>query len=536
MTPTQLKGMTTEQLRGMTTEQLKARRAQLMQAQATAPAPTQPGGMTSEQLRGMTTEQLKARRAQLQSQAPREEEPWYEDFGEGLAVSGMDTYYGVKDLVTDLDEEDRATLADWKADAAQSGWGTAGQVAGELAQFAVPGGLALKGAKYLPKAARAAGAVAGEIGSGALLGATQLPGRGETRGGEAAKEATGAALGMGVGKVLSKAVRGAKKSKEAKELLKRGVKMTPGEMAESPSLRGAETYMGVTPVLAQGTKAAKKRSSEAWNLDILNQGAPRGAKSTKVGPEGGNQLTEAMREAYGKAWKEAGPIDVEAGRRVVDNLEAAAPVMTMDAARKLKGVVGNVEKAVIGQAPNSAETVDRVLRKALRNAKDDTDLVNLLKEQRTTLRSALPKARDEALRKIDGKYPAYLTAKDAIGRAKQTEGVFTPAQATTSQGVVAKGAFEENRAPLQKALKLGRATVGAKQGGEPLEWMRRLATAAPSPPPAVMDAAGRLVMGDTHVQKGIQLPLDYTPENAAMREIVNALRSPAGWGVALTPE
>ena len=72
---------------------------------------------------------------QLEEMPERPEEAWYEDFGEGLAVSGMDTYYGIKDLVTDLDDEDRARLKDWKEDAAQSGWGTGGRVVGEMAQL-----------------------------------------------------------------------------------------------------------------------------------------------------------------------------------------------------------------------------------------------------------------------------------------------------------------------------------------------------------------------------------------------------------------
>ena len=77
----------------------------------------------------------------------KEAEAWYEDFGEGLVTSLMKTGAGIKDLIVGLDEEDKALVADWAADAAESGWGKGGEVVGDIAQIALPAGVLVKAAK-----------------------------------------------------------------------------------------------------------------------------------------------------------------------------------------------------------------------------------------------------------------------------------------------------------------------------------------------------------------------------------------------------
>jgi hypothetical protein len=117
----------------------------------------------------------------------RDAEPWYEDFAEGVVSSGMGTYYGIKDLTVGMDDEDKARLKDWKEDAAQSGWGTAGNVVGEVAQLALPGGAALKGAKALNAAGKLAKTakalpLATDVLASSALGYVKPPEEGKTRG------------------------------------------------------------------------------------------------------------------------------------------------------------------------------------------------------------------------------------------------------------------------------------------------------------------------------------------------------------------
>ena len=93
----------------------------------------------------------------------KEEEAWYEDFGEGLVTSGKETYYGIKDLTIGLGDDDAADLKDWRDDAGESGWGTVGQVVGDIGQMVIPGAMGLKAAKIgssLTKQAIAGGLLA----------------------------------------------------------------------------------------------------------------------------------------------------------------------------------------------------------------------------------------------------------------------------------------------------------------------------------------------------------------------------------------
>ena len=111
------------------------------------------------------------------------EESAFQDFGEGLGVSALSTWEGGKDLLSKTglvdapDASDLARLQDWRDDAGQSGWGTAGEVVGDVAQILAGGGLggaALKGATMIPKALK--GAVAMDTAAAGLLGGTQTQG------------------------------------------------------------------------------------------------------------------------------------------------------------------------------------------------------------------------------------------------------------------------------------------------------------------------------------------------------------------------
>ena len=93
------------------------------------------------------------------------EEAFYQDFGEGIGASALETWEGGKDLLSKTglvdapDESDLARLKDWQDDAGQSGWGTAGKIVGDIGQMAAGGGLigaGLKAATKLPMAMRVA--------------------------------------------------------------------------------------------------------------------------------------------------------------------------------------------------------------------------------------------------------------------------------------------------------------------------------------------------------------------------------------------
>ena len=64
-----------------------------------------------------------------------------QDFSEGIGVSGLETYYGAKDLLGLGSAKDKQTLEAWRRAAGESGWGTAGQITGDVAQYLLPAGI-----------------------------------------------------------------------------------------------------------------------------------------------------------------------------------------------------------------------------------------------------------------------------------------------------------------------------------------------------------------------------------------------------------
>ena len=490
-----------------TLEEKKARLAEL-QAMAggepTAPVNAAPDGP-------MTLEQKKARLAELQrsasGQPAKEEEPWYEDFGEGLAVSGMETYYGVKDLVTDLDDEDKATLADWQQDAGESGWGTAGQVAGEVGQFLIPGGAVLKGAKAasrlakLGRGARSLAVLGGESALGAGLGAARLPDADETRGGNALTEGAGALAGGVAGKVLAKTLRGASRLPAAKKLMDKGVELTPGAQSGSKVVTGLENVMEVTPFLARGTKKAKEKALNQWNKVTLNEAAPVGAKITETGTAGAKQLKDAVTKAYDDAWKGAGRLRRKDVTKMMEGMRRNTLRLGKADERVMQSMWDDVEKLIADGSRKGFQSADDMLRRRIKAAGTKKyDLNKALSQAREDLRATLDPDTLGALKKIDSKYPAYLTAKQAVKNAKNEPGrIFKPTHLVNADSQISKDLATTGESVYSKAADEAQETLGHKVGGQPLEWFRRVADIFPTTLP--LGFMGRGVMGDTMVQK-----------------------------------
>lgn len=493
-------------------EQLEAELARL----ESAPAPTE-------------IQTLEAELAGLEK-STKEAEPWYEDFGEGVAVSGMETYYGAKDLFGQMDDEDRATLKDWKEDAAESGWGTAGQVVGELGQFMVPGGAALKGVKglnYLRNAGKAkklATVAAAEGAVGAGVSGVRLPDEGETRLGNVALGAAGGAggayVGAGLARGLSKTMRGITKTPAAKQLISEGIELTPGQSATSQFVRGAENVMEVTPFLARGTKDAKKVAKEQWNQKILQEAAPDGAQITKLGTEGAKQLKDAVTKAYTDAWAGAGAVTRQTSIAIHGNLVTAAKRLSKSDTRVLQNVSDDIVKAVQSGDKKALQTMDDTLRRQIASAGTKKhELRAALQVARDTLRASAPDANQVALQAIDATYPAYLTARDAVKNSLDDAGVFTPSRLNKSVKKIGKNLAATGEAAVQKSAAEGMETVGRKEGGQPLEWFRRIASAVPSVLP--MKTGGRAMLGQTAPQQA-GLRMARNPRAQAMRELFSS--------------
>ncbi len=494
-------------------DELLARKAELQAQQAQQAQQAAPVSRKDE---------LLARKAELQSQIPKEKESGFEDFGEGLAVSVLEPYYGIKDLFGQHDEEGAARLKDWQDDAGESGWGTAGQVVGEMAQFAVPGGVALKGLKGagLAKGLLGAGTVAAtEGGIGAGLGALRMPDEGETRLGNAAAEGAAGALGSGIATGIGAGIRGLTKTRAAQKLMDEGVELTPGQAAESKFVQGLESVMDITPILARGTKDARKVAKEQWNKKILQEAAPEGTQITELGTAGAKQMKDAVEEAYAEAWDGVGAVTSAASKPMYSTMAEAAKRLGKADGRVLRNVWNDVQKAVRTKDPKAFKTLDENLRRQINSAEPEKyELLTALKAARARLRESVPTANQTALKVIDDKYPSFLTARDAVKNSLDDAGVFTPSRLNKSIKKVGKNLAATGEAALQKSAAEGMETVGRKEGPQPLEWLRRLSGMFTGPPKSVMDAGGRAMFGQTAPQRFAR-HVGSAPMSRAIRKV-----------------
>jgi hypothetical protein len=473
-------------------------------------------------------------RAQGQQKKPKEKkESWYEDLGEGLVVSGLETYQGIKDLVSELDEDDRATMADWRQDASESGWGTAGQVVGDIGQMVVPGGAALRGLKAAGKIKDITQGMrlGADIAGGTALGFIQSPTEGESRLSGAAEGLIGGAAGGLLGKALSKLGRGISRTDDAQRLMDEGIELTPGQASESTVWRGLENVMSFTPTLGKGVNELRDTALAQWNLKILNEALPPGAKKLEtIGYEANEQIADAFKTAYSNAWNKA---KRPSGKQLFDIVRSAGlesrrldePSRTV-----VRRLMEDITQLSNDYTPERMRALDNSVRKAINNANSKANpnpyLSDALKGIKDKLREATSQEARDELALIDQQYRKFLTARKASTSdfSEGAGGTFTPQdlmKATKRIGgestVFVKGG------PLQESAEQGLVTLGRKEPKPIINIRKALARNMYSPTP-VLDLGGRMLMGRTAPQRAAQAMADSP--------LAQALR---GYGVRAAP-
>jgi hypothetical protein len=494
------------------------------------------------EIRAIKTRQNKLKMRNLEREieyakkkASGEEDPWYEDFGEGIGKSALKLNTGLNELIGIDTPEQHAALADYTRDAGESGWGTAGEITGEILQLAIPGGALIKGAKGAQKArglvntmkAAATSTASKEAGLAGTLAAARLPEQGETRLKNAALDAGLGVAGALGGRALAKTLKGADKTPEAAKMIAEGIPLTPGQSASGGFVAGLEQAMDYIPIASKGGVNARKRALDKWNQNVLNKAAPDGTfiDLDELGTKGTKKLKNAMTAAYDDAWKGVGPLRRKHVVKMQENMRKNTLRLGEADERAMQAAWDDIEKLIIDGSRKGFKSADDLLRRRLKSAGSDKyDLTEALTKARADLRAQAPAEVLEKLAKADSVYPAYLTARNAVKRASKDGGVFTPDQLTTSVGAVGKAKSEVGDAALQAAADTGRETVG-KSVSEPLpDLWRRIVRNAWTPDDA-MDFGGRLIMGDTPGQqkmlKGLgalkesENPLAYILRNVA---------------------
>jgi len=477
-----------------------------------------------------------------------------QDFGEGLGVSALSTYYGIKDLWGGTDDEDRATLADWKQDAGESGWGTAGRVVGEIGQMAIPMGVGLKlakGAGMAAKAARLATAgkyapLAMETAAAAGHGALQLPEEYGSRGMNALMSGGAALVGGAAFRGLSKSLRGVNKSKAAESLIEGGVALTPADaVPKGHPLKNIESIAGYIPFLAKGVKKYRDESLRTYGAHIANEiGKKFGVTFSGLGDDAMKQMDDLIRKGYDAAWGKAPDISVSA----LDDIAAAAskikPVgpaetilnkITREAYSILPTRASSVAKYRGGTKPKTDMAAVSRLDKLIRSSKsvgDPHGINSVLDEMSSGIRTNLPKWAKEALDEMDAIFQPYKVIEDTLNTAaakthKGKDVLIEPMhllEKAVANVIGKKGARGE--APLQKLARRGVETIGREGISIPImDVLKAFSAAVPAIPG--MGLAGRAVLGNTAAQQVLRgFTKHYT------NPMAKALRKKTGVGGA----
>lgn len=457
--------------------------------------------MNDDALQAALIERARREQARRNQPAPEpEQEPGFfkrtlgkvQDFSEGIGVSGLETYYGLKDLVGKGEPSDRATLEAWRRASAESGWGAAGKMTGDIAQYALPGGAIGKAGKIGPLVADVTATTAVDL--------AKLPEYGESRMHNAQQ---GAMLGMGghvLGKTLGTVAMGVKGTPAAERLRELGGKLTPGQMKEG-LLRKAEHWTeAAIPFASKAVREAEKRSKETVGKALLQKAAPPTPASLFSGKpvpakvESLAELNKAYDDAYQAAWSTVDDVSI-------DTLEQSAKMAVGKIAIKKdqKAFANVIDQMVdvLGTRGKSASEVDALLRKHMRPHKGGKNRVwnEAMSDLRTGLHESMPEANRDALRLVNSKYGerealgyAATSAAGVRGKLMGPESLTTGVKRSSTER-----ALEEGRGNLQQELQDWSEVIGDPAGVIPL-LKRRLIQGAPSG--GIMQYPADLVAGN----------------------------------------
>jgi len=437
-------------------------------------------------------------------------EAWYEDLAEGVGLSGLETYYGVKDLLGYGSAEDRETLKAWREDAAQSAWGTAGQVLGEIGQMAIPGGAALKGARALSKTGRLFKGVPTALDAAVAGGHGYIaaPEEGESRLANAMQNVGGSLAGGLIGRGISKLGRGLEKTPEAQKLLDEGIELTPGQATKSMFPRALETVMGITPSLATGVKELQGRALSQWNKKLLNEVAPPGSTIENVGTQGFKELKSSFDNAYNKAWGKAKEPSDASLFSIVRSAKKDASELGRESRAQLNNAVNDIIDLSTAYSPKKLKELDNSLRKSIDSAYNANPpqfaLGKSFEDMRSKLRESVGKETTDALSEIDPQYRKYQTAIRASERRAEegVEKAIRPRDVLAASKVKGRpGQFSRGESPLVDIAEPALQTVGWTEKAPLINIMKAVSRNVASPTP-VMSGLGRLGLGETALQKG----------------------------------
>jgi hypothetical protein len=312
------------------------------------------------------------------------------------------------------------------------------------------GGALLRGASTLPQLAKAAPALRAvgqnmmaptsvrnaAVTAGAYGAATQSGGieerakAGLTQG---VFGAAGQALPMAVGGVLKPRI-----AADNADLLNRGIRLTPGQMAGG-ALNQMESKATSLPIVGDAIAGARRRSVEDFNRAVADEVLkPFGIKSTKpAGRELINEVDSIVGGVYDgvlprltATFNNGTNNAINAGRQIAAESGKASQFDEIVKNRVLSRFDPNYN--MTGEVFKEADSSLARLVRENRSSPDNNNraLARALDEVRKGLRSDVKGAPDDIakLRQADAAYARLVRMETAAGMRAAKDGIFTPAQ------------------------------------------------------------------------------------------------------------
>jgi hypothetical protein len=399
----------------------------------------------------------------------------------GLKHSWDRAALGLKGLVTDLTPEDKALLEQGESFVNQTGpASTVGQVAGDIgitapafafggAATQLPRVVSLINAlrKTSPKVAAALG-LGTEVTGNAGISAALAP---ENRG-EAAQWGAGGAV---AGRVLSKALRGAKPGPEAQKLLDQGITPTYGQVmgekgAIGRGIRSVEEQVEGIPILGSLLQNQKGAAREAFQKATRQAALPPGLPKAETIDE----LSSGFRKAYEDTLSSAKvPITVPSIDDLLDGIDVpgATKKMYKQASTFLQDLLPSGDQ----MTAKAAQQVESKLKARAFQYKGSIDPSQreqgYLMEQiagnfAEHWRGQLDAVTGKSIAEIDRQFSQFMPVRRAAGKALTEPASYTPKVLLRAirQGdrSVDKTRFTKGGLPQQELAQAAETVLGSK--------------------------------------------------------------------------
>lgn len=350
--------------------------------------------------------------------------PWYDKFDAGMGKAVVDTGRGIEQLVGARSPQQVAT--DQQADQAltQSGWGTAGDLAGQGLMLAMPGTDAIKGASFLGKAAPYVNAA---VKMGAFAGAQPVTG-GESR---IANTLEGAGLGVGgeaLPAVLGAGARAAAPAlSDAKAAAlgtaqRAGIPLHLTQVANSRFEKVLGSAARALPL--SGAASADEAQRQAWNRALA---ATMGLDATELTPGLVAQAKATAGDDYRRIF--AGNA-IDANPALMDRLSAAQQAAHNELLPEHSALVDQQIDRVLGAAADNDGSIPGTKYQDLRNSlKQATSANPALKHHLGAVRSALEASANEQipdLAPVNARYNNIKTIERGLKQVGGANNTITP--------------------------------------------------------------------------------------------------------------